>query len=173
MGKTIVGARGKSRELELKRMEERKKKRRKNWLIGCGAAVVGILMVTWATVGVAKIVSEKKEVAENIEVKWAPTVEVISEGGGVASGRVNEFVAKVEKDFRDLGRYVERVVLPAGMMREVDVYVGDRAEYYKFSVDRGSAVQVEDSERMMKFLDERGLVVGYVDLRVEGKAYFK
>ena len=39
--------------------------------------------------------------------------------------------------------------------------------------ERGSAVQIEDAERMMRYLDGKGLTPEYVDLRVEGKAYYK
>lgn len=173
MGKTIVGARGRNRELELKRLEERKKLRRRNTLIGSLMFVVGALAIVWVIVGIIGMLAEQEEVVANAGVSWEPTVDIVSEGGGKASDRVNEFVAKVEKDFRDIGYSVERAVLPMGYTREVDIYLIDRVEYYKFSVDRGSAVQTEDAERMMRHLDERGIVAEYVDLRVEGKAYFK
>ena len=41
------------------------------------------------------------------------------------------------------------------------------------SSERGSAVQVEDAGRMMRYLDGEGLKPDYVDLRVGGKAYYK
>jgi len=172
LGKTIVGARGRDRSVELKRIEEWRRLRRRNVLIWCIFGAIGIALMVWVIVGVSGMMEEREDAAVDVQ-EWVPTVEIITEGGGRASERVREFVAKLEQDFGDLGLGVERVVLPFGMTREVDVYAADRVEYYKMSVDRGSAVQAEDAERMMRYLDERGLTVSYVDLRVEGKAYYK
>ena len=53
------------------------------------------------------------------------------------------------------------------------MFVKEREEYYKVSLDRSSAMQAEDMGRMMSFLDENGVKCSYVDLRVEGRAYYK
>ena len=48
------------------------------------------------------------------------------------------------------------------------------AEYYiKMNVDRGSAESVEDADRMIKYLNAKGIAPGHLDVRVEGKAYYK
>jgi len=172
LGQTIVGARGRDREVELLRIEGRKKLKRRNLMIGCAVAVLGAALAIWVIVGISGMVEETSSGVVD-EPGWVLTVEIVVEGGGQVSERIRELVAKLERDFADLGFGVERAVLPIGMSREVDVYVVDRAEYYKMSVDRGSAVQAEDAERMMRYLDENGLKPGYVDLRVEGKAYYK
>jgi hypothetical protein len=41
------------------------------------------------------------------------------------------------------------------------------------SVDRDTAVQAEDMAHMIRYLDEKGISCDYVDLRIEGKAYYK
>ena len=41
------------------------------------------------------------------------------------------------------------------------------------TIERGSTVQVEDAERRMRYLDSKELAPEYVDIRVEGKAYYK
>lgn len=173
LGKTIVGARGKKRAVELERIKKRKRVRRRNVIIGVVLGVLLVMVATWLVMSVLGAVKERQAVEEVGGETWVPTVEIVSEGGGQASLRVQEFVARVERDFRDIGYDVERAVLPLSTMREVDVFVGGRVEYYKMTVDRGSAVQVEDAERMMRYLDEREIVAGYVDLRVEGRAYYK
>ena len=68
---------------------------------------------------------------------------------------------------------VDHVVLPFQKAREIHVYFADRNEYYKMTMERGSTVQVEDAERMVRYLDKKSLTPEYVDLRVEGKAYYK
>ena len=172
LGKTIVGTRGRDRSLELARLAERKRRRVRNGLIFGACVVVGVLLVIWVVSGISSMVSEREQVAEDVQ-KWVPTVEIVVEGGGIASERIREFVAKLERDFSDFGLGVLRVILPQGKSKELDVYVVDFVGYFKMSIDRGSAVQAEDAERMMRYLEERGLAVTYVDLRVEGKAYYK
>jgi hypothetical protein len=41
------------------------------------------------------------------------------------------------------------------------------------NLDRGVAVQVEDAVRMKKYLDQNNLQAEYVDIRVEGRAFYK
>jgi hypothetical protein len=63
--------------------------------------------------------------------------------------------------------------VPYQKARQLFVFVKEREEYYKVSLDRSSAMQAEDMGRMMSFLDENGVKCSYVDLRVEGRAYYK
>jgi|LSQX01.3.fsa_nt_gb hypothetical protein len=172
-GKTIIGARGRERAVELERIERRKKARLKRGVVWAIIGALTVVAVIWVGLVVVDVLNDWQKVETIKEEVWAPTTEVVSEGGGQVSVRVNEFVARLEQDFSDFGHVVARVVLPLNMMREADVYVEGRKEYYKMSIDRGSAVQVEDAERMMRYLDERGIEANYVDLRVEGKAYYK
>jgi hypothetical protein len=172
LGQTIVGARGRDAKVELERIKERRRIRWRNGLIWCVCGIAGVALVVWVAVGISGMMKEREYVSVDTH-EWIPTVDIIAEGGGRASERTREFIAKLERDFGDLGLGVDHVVLPLGYTREVDVYVVDRVEYYKMSVDRGSAVQAEDADRMMRYLDGRGLIVQYVDLRVEEKAYYK
>ena len=103
-----------------------------------------------------------------------PTVAILDENAGEnVSQRVKEFVARLEDDAKEYDLEIERVVLPYQMVREVDVYVKGRSEYYKMSLDRSSSVQAEDMSRMIRYLTEKEITPEYVDLRVEGKAYYK
>ena len=174
MGKTIVGARGRERKVESARIAARKRLKRRNVLVFGVLGVAGVLVVVWGVMGVIAMIKETEEGMSRVTSRaMVPSVEIVSEGGGEASVRVREFVAKLEEGFLEEGLVVERVVLPAGMMREVDVYLVGRGEYFKMSIDRGVGVGVEDAARVMGYLDEHGLSVSYVDLRVEGKAYYK
>ena len=56
----------------------------------------------------------------------------------------------------------------------MDVYIADFEGYFKLSLDRGVGVSAEDMDRMVRYLKKQGFIgVEYVDLRVEGKAYYK
>lgn len=50
---------------------------------------------------------------------------------------------------------------------------GELGYYFKMNIDRGSGVSVEDAVKMVKYLSERDLHPSYVDVRVEGKAFYR
>lgn len=172
LGRTIVGAREKT-ESESERIRARKKQKNKRLLTG-GMVVVGLLVVGGAIVlGCMKWFEEIKN-PEVEEEKFVPTVEIVDERGGrKITERVKSYVGMVECDFKDLGYKVSRVVLPEDKMREVDVYLDGRTEYYKLNLDRMTGVSVEDAVRMLKYLDKEEVKVEYVDVRVEGRGYYK
>ena len=173
LGRTLPGESRKNRELELARLAARKRRKiRKAILstllvIACGAIVI------WIAYGVINLIRDANQPEETV-IPTEPTVSIVDENAGDnISTRVKEFVAKIERDFYELGYSVDHVVLPFQKAREVDIFLVGRPEYYKMSLDRGSAVQAEDAERMIRYLEEKGIKPAYVDLRIEGKAYYK
>ncbi len=158
---------------------------------------VSIFVVAVVAIFVLGVISVKNlirnssfsESPASLAVTYAPSVPVIDESGSSKlSSRMSEFIGMVEADFKDLGFIVSRVAIPAGLAREVDVYVvapgggsedtssgasGELPYYFKMNIDRGSGVSVEDAERMYRYLSERGLNPSYVDVRVEGKAFYR
>ncbi len=67
---------------------------------------------------------------------------------------------------------VERIVIPAST-RELDVYLKDRPYPIKTHIDRDPYKQVDDMTAALGFMDEKHLRPQYVDIRVEGRAYYK
>lgn len=174
-GRTIVAEREKMEsesERQLLREKEQKKKR-----ISVAIYVAVFLVVVAAVFLVVKQIVGSQVAPENKESemqKYEPSVQIVDESGANhVTERVKKYVGMLERDLVDYGLKVERVVLPADKTREVDVYVSGRGEYYKCNLDRGTAVTAEDISRMSKYLAEHGLGPGYVDVRVEGKAYYK
>ena len=173
VGKTIAGATNNARKRNLEHIAARKKQQRKNALI-----VLSVLIII-VSVGivVANYISQKQsereaELAEENPVE--PTVAIVDENvGNNISSRTKVFVARLEADAKEKNLKVDHVVLPFQKAREILIYFDGRKEYYKMTSERGSAVQIEDAERMMRYLDGKGLTPEYVDLRVEGKAYYK
>ena len=86
---------------------------------------------------------------------------------------MREYIIQLEEDFRALGYTVTKVILPVNTSRELYVDLAGETTYFKVSMDRGAAVTAEDVERMLRYLKERELAPEYVDVRVEGKAYYK
>ena len=106
-----------------------------------------------------------------------PTIEIVDEdasAGGRITNRMRSFVAQAEQDFRDLGYRPVKAVVPAGAIREVDFYLEGHPGFIKFHIDRGSAVSVEDADRMLRYLAGQGINdYQYIDVRIASKAYWK
>lgn len=110
----------------------------------------------------------------------APSVQIVDESGiapeqgaTVASGRLLGFLGRVVAQAGERGYDVTQAILPADTTRRVDIYVKDVSPRIRFSIDRGAGEQVEDMDRVLKFLDSRGLRPAYVDVRVSGKAVYQ
>lgn len=163
--------------LDTERDRARKKtKKRTRW------SVVGIILIVGTIGGFSAMVVgnliEMMKTTENVvlEEKFEPTVKILDENGtGEISERTKEFVGQLEADLKDFDLKVVRATLPIGKMREVDINLEGFAPYFKVNIDRGTGVSAEDIARMVKYLKERNLVEGtsYVDVRVEGKAFYK
>ena len=67
---------------------------------------------------------------------------------------------------------VERIVIPAST-RQLDVYLQGRGYPIKTHIDRDPYAQVEDIRNSLAFLDEKQITPEYLDVRVEGKAFYK
>lgn len=110
----------------------------------------------------------------------APAVEIRDNSGVetagsqvVTSHRFLAFVGRVIGYAADQGYTVKTVTIPALTTRQVRITLKGVGQYYTFSVDRPPAVQVEDMVRITKYLKSHGITPHYVDVRVEGKAFYK
>ncbi len=174
VGRTFAGDAQKTREAKKERVAAQRRRKTKNI-----ATVISVLLIVIALVAAAiglivDVVREREELTRQATAQAEPTVAIIDENtGDNVSTRTKTFVARLEADVKEQGYKIDHVVLPYQKVREIDVYIQGRTEYYKMSLDRGSAVQAEDMARMVLYLDEKELSPTYVDLRVEGKAYYK
>lgn len=174
-GRTIVAERERA-ETESERMQARKLARRKHktsvimtmlFLVVCG-------LITYLG---GKEIMRRNEVVPSDQAgkdDCQITAEVVDEEGGTQlSTRMKSYIAQLEQDFRDLGMRVVRVTLPAGKSREVYVDLDGREVYLKLGVDRETAVSAEDAKRALQYLDDHDIHPAYMDLRIEGKAYYQ
>lgn len=174
IGRTIAGdAFFDERKAKLERLKQRKKTKRKNVGVVAGILLLVILVGLVISHYITELIAENE--AKNVVIQEPePMVAIADENSGTdISVRVKEFVSRLEKDAKIEGYEVDRVVLPLNKVREIHVYIKKRNEYYKMTIDRGSAVQAEDMGRMIRYLDKKKIKAEYVDLRVEGKAYYK
>lgn len=96
------------------------------------------------------------------------------EGGAVTSRRFLKFVGMVMTQINTSGiGTVESVTIPSGAVRYVEFRLAGRTYPYKAQIDRVPISQASDIINMTRFLDQRGITPTYVDVRVEGKGYWK
>lgn len=173
LGRTIVAEREKT-ESESERMQARHKQKVRKY-VTIGVVLMALVVVAVAISVVLPEMLKTEEVEEVVREEFAPTVAIEdASGADLVTARVREYVGMAEADFKEKGLTVVRVVLPAGKTREVDFYLEGRGEYYKFNLDRGTGVSVEDAERIVRYLNENGVSgIEYVDVRVPRKAYYK
>lgn len=175
VGGTMAGDARKAREAKIQRSFDRKKRNIKRATV-ISIFALAILVVSLVIMN-AFVKEQARREAEELAAKAAkvePTVPIIDENtGNNISSRVKEFVVDLESDVASTAVKIDRVILPANKAREIRIYLSGRTEFYKMSIDRGSAVQAEDMVRMVRYLDDNEISPQYVDLRVEGKAYYK
>ena len=181
-GRTIGEAREKletasERAALHKKNEKRKRLRLVFTIVGFILAIVAIILaVRFFLIGNN---GEQGGYQPVIEVPYAPTIEVIdadtsaAAGGGITS-RMKEYIGQAEVDFRELGYKPIKAVLPSGSVREVDFYLEGYTGFIQLINDRETGVSIEDADRMIRYL--AGIGIGdftYIDVRIDGKAYWK
>ena len=178
-GRTIASARERP-ETSSERLEAKKKiKKRQTFRVG----ITVILFVVVAIVAIVAVIVFLKNRAENeaettptaVIKTYKPTIEVVDEnaGGGITA-RMSEYIGQLEADMKDLNLTPVKAVVPTGSIREVDFYLDGYNGFIKTTIDRGSGVTAEDTERMLRYLKEQGIgEFTYIDVRIDGKAYWK
>lgn len=178
-GRTIGEARERLETKNERTAARRKDKRRK--VLRVVFTIIGFLALIAALVGLFALFlddSDTKPYRVTVETPYAPTIEVIDEDAAATDGkitsRMSEYIGQAEADLRALGLTPTKAVLPTGTIREVDFYLDDYTGFVKMTVDRGSAVSAEDTDRMLRYLAGIGVTdFEYIDVRLDGKAYWK
>lgn len=118
---------------------------------------------------------EPENYTPEYEVPYTPTIEVVDEAGhGEITSRMKEYIGQAEADFRELGYVPIKAVIPKSGVREVDFYLNEHPGFIKLIIDRPTGVSVEDADRMIRYLSSQGVAeYTYIDVRIEGKAYWK
>jgi len=93
---------------------------------------------------------------------------------GIVSQRFLAFIGKVISGVEGAGvGSVNRVNIPAGAIRFVEITLENRGHPIKIQTDRNPDSQVADVVNMVKFLDDRGITPQYVDVRVKNRGFWK
>lgn len=115
-----------------------------------------------------------------ITIPYTPTIEIVDEDTPTSASsehltsRMREYIGQIEADLREFGIIPVKAVIPTGSIREVDIYLEGHNGFVKTIIDRGAGVSAEDVDRMLRYLAENGINdFQYIDVRIDGKAYWK
>ena len=176
IGRTVSGKRERVIS-ESERFAERKKSKLKKMVSGLTFLTFLVIVVVAGVIVITRVRDKHKQsgvTSEDVSSVLRPSVDIVDESGIGISSRVQEYVAHIEQDLKDYGLKMERAVIPANYSREVDIYIQGMGGYFKTSLDRVAGVSAEDIERMIRYLRDNGInETQYVDVRVEGKGYYK
>lgn len=180
-GRTIPG-----RREQLEKASERTaahEKIRKKQTFRLVVTILGILLVFASIIGFGVILSKRESQEDQVSdspsttVTYKPTIEIIDEdaiSGSMVTSRMKDYIGQAEVDFRALGLVPVKAVIPAGAIREIDFYLDGKTGFIKTTIDRGTGVSTEDAKRMLDYLESQGITdFEYIDVRLEGKAYWK
>ena len=182
-GRTI----GEKRErLETKReraaAREKDKRKNRNRIIIVSLAFIAFIaiLIILARIFLSRPVEEPLVVEPEPIILEEPTIEIIDESAassgdtGKITSRMKTYIADVESDLRNYGIIPNKAVIPAGAIREVDFYLEGYTGFLKTTIDRGAGVTSEDAERMLRYLKDQGVAdFEYIDLRIDGRAFWK
>lgn len=111
-----------------------------------------------------------------------PGVAVIDESGingvlaqqAVASTQTMAFIGQVVAKVEETGKgKIEKIILPPGLLRQIDFYVAGRAYRIKANLTREPGYQAADIVAALEYVDSRRLQPEYLDLRVASKLFLR
>lgn len=119
-------------------------------------------------------------VAFNVNYYDNPSITISDESGIkigdnhiVVSNGFLSFVGKIIGAANTNNLEVERIVIPPSSLRQVEVYVKNVSYPAIFLTSSSAEAQVKSLSRAVRYFQTNGLSPQYVDLRVEGKAFYK
>lgn len=109
-----------------------------------------------------------------------PSVQIVDESGispeegsAVVGTRLLGFLGRVVAQAQSRGYTPVKAILPEGTTRQVEVEFKGSSTRVKFSIDRGAGEQMEDADRSLRYLKSKKARVGYIDVRVSGRAAYR
>jgi hypothetical protein len=110
----------------------------------------------------------------------SPGVQIVDKSGAqvesghpVASNRFLGFVGLAVGQAKTQGYTVTQVIIPSGVTRQIELRLDGVGYPVKLSVDRSAGEQAEDMARSIRWLQGQGKTPEYLDVRVEGKAFYR
>lgn len=182
---TLVAGRtiGEARE-HLETANERaaiRKKDKKRKYRRVSFTIFGFLIIAVILLGLSFYFIDTKDSAPINETTTVnvstPTIEIIDEDATADSkitSRMKNYIGQFESDLRELGYQPIKAVVPSGSIRTINLYLDGYSGFIRATIDRDSAVSAEDADRLIRYLKSQGTTdFSYLDVRLDGKAYWK
>ena len=134
-------------------------------------------LVAWHIGGVTSYVDETGAVfVENYLAE--PEIRIIEKNvldgdKPTASVAFLKFVGQVVVEMSGQDEIIDRVEIPTGAIRYVEIYLVNREYPFKAQIDRDPSSQASDIIAMARYIDDHNITPEYVDCRVVNKAYWK
>jgi len=106
----------------------------------------------------------------------SPKLEIIDNSGAATSSLPSSFlgfIGQVVAGLSKSGLTTQKIVIPPGALRYAEFYLEGVSYPFKAQIDRNPGRQVSDIVNMEKYLEEKNIIPSYVDVRVEGKGYWR
>ncbi|MDO4870774.1 MAG: hypothetical protein Q3996_01640 [Candidatus Saccharibacteria bacterium] len=97
----------------------------------------------------------------------------ITDSSRIISSRILSFIGRTIAMLAERNFEVIEVTLPASTIHRFDIRINGFKLYAKFTIDNDSAEQVENLVNGLKYLQQTGTSVEYLDVRVKQKAFYK
>lgn len=92
----------------------------------------------------------------------------------VASRQTMQFIGRVVSQLQTKGSLkVVEVILPPGLLKQIDIVIENRPYRIKLNTDRTAQGQASDVISTLAYLDTQQVTPKYIDTRVEGKAFYQ
>ena len=177
-GRTI-GEKRERLETKRERVAAREKDKRKNrlriMLVSAGFIALITILILLAHIFLSRE-PEPVTIEPEPEMISAPSIPIedASASTDKIPSRMQAYIGMLESDLRSYGYQPIKAVLPAGGIREIDIYLDGRPGFIKTTIDRGSGVTAEDADRMIRYLEGQGIAeYEYIDVRIDGRAFWR
>lgn len=122
---------------------------------------------------------DKNGVAFEKKPAKEPSLEIRDESGlpvssqRIVSNQMLRFIGQVVGELSTHSGEVEQVIIPQGGLKEVDVVLKGKGYPVKLHTDRDPVEQAIDAASAIRHIDAKRITPQYLDVRVEGKAFYK
>lgn len=97
----------------------------------------------------------------------------IEAGQEVLDHRFLSFLGNAVSHFDEIGLEVQGVLLPDGMLRQLDIRLKDKPYSIRMTIDRDAEAQVGEAMYAINYMGEKGLAPQYIDVRVDRRVFYK
>ncbi len=98
---------------------------------------------------------------------------IVSNGKNVASGSFFSFIGKLVSAANKQGLEISKIRIPPLSLRQVEVFVKDVSYFARMSTADSAEGQIINFKKAIEYFRAHKISPNYIDLRIEGKGYYK